>query len=331
MGIMTKQPFHYNDVRLIATRQVAGIPLVRVDATDRYHQRRFAVERHAIRTFLNSIDWFLRQNPALAFESKMNITRHLIYLPPAMRAWRAYVPGGLATYHVHSPHVKRMHHGKKLDAITRAFFRHSVDAIGLRSRAYIMSWLARETIAALPEGRIEWLSLAAGSGQPVYDACRALRPEDRKRLSLILVDSDTAVLDFAKHRYAAERDVARDARFLMCDLLDTAKRTELLRAVAPQIIDIMGLFEYLDDDECREFIAALWQSVSKGGSIIFTNMSPGHPHLQVHQRALGWPGVKQRSAAEVVAILDAANIPKKSQSVYRAQDNVYNVYRVAKP
>lgn len=326
---MIKQLSNNYQVRPLRTVHVAGVPLVRVDVTDRYHDRGRRLERRTVQAFMWFMEWYLKRNPALEHRSRRNITRYMTYLPSGMRAWRSYMPGGFATYYVHSPHIKKMENGASLDGITRAFFRHGIDAVGLRSRAYIMSWLADEVIHS-SDSRVTWMSIAAGSGQPVYDACTRLTSDDQKNVSLVLTDIDQDMLAFAEKLYSAEADAAYDARFITCDIVNVSARKRLLAEVKPDIIDSMGLFEYLNDKQCISLLRALYAALKHGGILIFTNMSPNRPHLNIHKRALGWPGVIQRTIHEVLALLQAASVPDSAQSVYRASDDVYNVYKVEK-
>lgn len=329
MGIIIKQPPHRNQVRPLRTVHIAGVPLVYVDVTDRYHYRGLGVERRMVKVFMAFMEWYLKRNTELAHESRRNITRYMTYLPSGMRAWREYMPGGFATYYVHSPHIKKMENGFSLDIITRAFFSHSLDSIGLRSRAQIMSWLASELVHSTA-GPVTWMSIAAGSGQPVYDACAEFAATDQKRVSLVMTDINQDMLAFAEKLYKASSDSMYTAKFITCDIVNSVARKDLLEEVKPNIIDSMGLFEYLDETQCVDLLRALYAGLKPGGILIFTNMAANRPHLHVHQRALGWPGVIPRTVHEVLTLLHSASIPIAEQSVYRASDNVYNVYMVKK-
>jgi hypothetical protein len=327
MGTMIKTDIGSAQVRVLRTLHVADIPLFRVQVSDQYAHRRFRIERRLVRAFTGFMEDYLRRRPEMDFEHRLNITRTLTYLPPAMKAWRNYVPGGIATYHVHAPHKRQMPSGHNLDLITRGFFRHSVDAVGLRSRAKILEYLAMQYVSA-DQGAISWLSIAGGSGQPVYDACLTMAKVDQNRVHLTLVDIDQTIVLFAKKIYSEEEVKLGSAIFKRVDILNASSRNQLLKDVKPQIIDCMGIFEYLADGKAVELLKALYSALPLKGRIIFTNMSPAHPHLNVHQRALGWPGVIQRTIHDVAELLDAADIPRHAASVYRAEDNVYNVYMV---
>jgi hypothetical protein len=329
MGIMTKKTAQQSGMNVLRTLHVDGVPLYRVQVSDKYHHPKYWVERQIITKFTDFMEWYLRRHPEIDSHSERNLARSLIYMQPGIRAWSEYMPGGFATYHVHSPHERHMHNGRKVDIMTRALFRHSSDALGLRSRAAIMAYIAEETVK-LQEGPVEWLSIASGSGQPTYDACRRLRLKDQRRVTLTLADISSEIMEFAEQLYAAEGLTLGGVKYVLCNVVKEKERRELLKDMEPAVIDIMGLFEYLSDEQCIKVLRSFYLALAPGGSVIFTNMSPGHPHLHVHQRGLGWPGVIQRTIREVVALSEAAGIPKSSQSVYRAEDNVYNIFRVEK-
>lgn len=327
---MSKKPLHQPDMTTLRALHVDDVPLYRVKVSDRYHHPRYWLERKIIRTFTDFMEKYLRSHPELELDSSRNLSRALIYAQPGMRAWREYMPGGFATYHVHSPHKRRMKNGKKTDLMTRALFRHSSDAEGLRSRAAIMAHIAQEVVVSHPKLSVEWLSIAAGSGQPTYDACHRLSIKNQKRIKLTLADISSEMMEFAEQLYTYEDLHLDEIEFVISNIVKTAERRRLLEGRNPMIIDIMGLFEYLTDAQCIKMLSSLYDSLATGGVLIFTNMSPGHPHLHVHQRGLGWPGVIQRTIHEVVELVEKANIPTAAQSVYRAEDNVYNVFKVEK-
>jgi hypothetical protein len=53
-----------------------------------------------------------------------------------------------------------------------------------------------------------------------------------------------------------------------------------------------------------------------------------HPDLLVNQRLIGWPGVRPRSIAQTVAILERAGIVRARVGVTVPEDGVYAVYHM---
>jgi hypothetical protein len=327
--VATASPTRYS-LKIVSSRHIAGVPVTHVATADKYyHGRRFRIERRFVRLFTNFLQWYLEKNSHMAFESRVNLTRYLVYLPSGMRAWRAYMPGGFATYHVHNPQRVHMQNGKKLDLITRAFFRHTYDAVNVRSRAYIMDWLTCESLLSVQGPRC-WVSLAGGSGQPVFDVFNELSPDVRKLVALTIVDRDKAMLHFAAQVYKAHNLPIQRVDYLPIDVMESKELNQLLAQRRPQIVDAMGLFEYLSDAGCIRLLRTVYQQLPRGGVFVYTNMWSKRPHLDVHQRALGWPGVAPRSIHDVLALMKEARIPLSAQAVYHDDDKVYCVYRVVK-
>lgn len=306
----------------------AGYDVTEVQVTDRYHHRTFRVERALFLTFTNLLQKYLAKRPHISFEHKRNLARPLVYLPPGVKAWTAYMPGGLATQPVHNPETKTLASGKRIDLMTRRLFRHSMDAIGLRTRAYIMMWQLREFLATTTKP-VVWLSLASGSGQPVYDAIDVLGPD--KFRSVIITDSDKETLAFAGRLARNEGVTSRSNLYIeQLDVFDSKAFDSLWKAHKPSVVDAMGLFEYLDTDQASELLEKVYRKLPRGGVFIFTNMSPEHPHLDLHQRGLGWPGVIPRTVEDMAQIFAKTSIPHDAIEIFRAGDKVYNVYHVTK-
>jgi len=311
------------------TTNEAGYVVSRVHVTDSYHHRKYKLERKLFLTFTSVLQGYLAKRPHIGFTHRGNLARPLVYLPAGVRAWTAYMPGGLATHPVHNPETKTLASGKKIDLMTRRLFRHSIDAIGLRTRAYIMTWRLGEYLETLDKPAT-WLSLASGSGQPVYDAVDILGPEHFR--SIVITDGDEATLKFA-NKIAREEGVGTRANLYshQLDVFDKKAFNEVFETHKPLIVDAMGLFEYLEPEQAAELLRRVYEKLPPGGVFIYTNMSPEHPHLDLHQRGLGWPGVIPRTVSDMAAILKSAGIATNSVQIFRAQDKVYNVYQITKP
>lgn len=308
------------ELRVIKTDTHRGATYIHVHTTDRFSRKTHRLQRRGVRIFVDMLERYLRKRPRLTHTHKTNIARHLIYTPPAIKAWSAYMPGGFATYPVHNPDRTHLKDGQKIDFITKTLFRHAVDSIGLRSRAYAMSWFIHEQLGKKDLTR--WLSIASGTGQPTFDAARLLEG----RVQFYLVDLDRDALEFAR-RLADEYGISDDAiTTARVDVTDRRAATKFFEETHPDVIEVMGLFEYLPDDKAIALLATLRPILTHARVLVFTNMRPEHPHLHVHQRGLGWPGVIQRTTHEVLALLDSAGYQPGQVSVLLPDDDVYAVY-----
>lgn len=306
----------------------ANISITVLDIHDRYHGSRHKIGRWLVKAYTDSLQRYLARKPNMDFAHKTNIARLLSYIPGGMRAWAGYMPGGFATYYVHEPDHKRMENGKKLDTITRSFFRHSYDSIGLRARSYILSWLVMGWADNYKEN-INWVSMGCGSGQPVYDVVRSFNDQTRERTSLLLVDNDAVVMEFARKLYDHQKTILPQVRFSVGDITNEAFLSETINKQI-NLVDMMGLFEYLSDNDSTRLLTRVYKNITPGGLIVFTNMRNTRPHLDVHKRAVGWPGVVVRSISDIHSIIKNANIPLEAVRVYTSKDGVYNVYRIEK-
>lgn len=303
-----------------------GVQVQTVTVKDVYSRRRYALERALFLAFTNSLQRYLAKRPQVQFSDRRNIARTLTYLPAGVKAWSAYMPGAFATYPVHNPETKTLVHGQKLDPVTRRLFRHSVDAIGLRNRAHILAWAAQQQHVTSKQK--VWLSIAAGSGQHVYDSLALLgRAGD---YTVYITDIDALVLEFAKEICKIERPPARRVSFHVLDALSSSQLARQLAVARPTIIDMMGLVEYLQPEQIVRLVRTLYKALDDGGMIVFTNMSTTHPHIDLHQRGLGWPGVNVRTIKELVAMIEKAGVPLRHVTVFKSQDKVYNVFVIRK-
>lgn len=298
-----------------------SVEIVSLHITDRFHGWRHRPERLLFGSVTNMLEKYLARRPHLDFEHPKNHARRIVYLSSGARKWKKFMPGGFATYPVHNPDVRNLSDGHRVDYVTRNLFRHTPDAIGLRSRAYAMTWYIYARFGKRKDP-VRWLSIAAGTGQPTFDATRlfAIPPK------LYLTDVNSEILTFAR-RLSKKYGLTDDQ--LTTDTLDVSDRKALktkLKEVNPDVVEMMGLMEYLDDQAAVTLMRALLPSLPKGAVFLFTNMRPEHPGLLTHKHAVGWPGVIQRSVNEVVTLIQRAGASQDVIEVLLPDDNVYAVY-----
>lgn len=99
---------------------------------------------------------------------------------------------------------------------------------------------------------------------------------------------------------------------------------------APQCIDAMGLVEYLDENEVITLMGRLHRMLEPGGVLVFTNMRPTHPNLDIHKRAVCWPGVRERSEQDVERLMLASGIRPEEITIMLPDDQVYGIYGVVR-
>lgn len=303
----------------------AGSRIVELSVKDRFSANRYRAERGMVNLFSAGLNLYLRMLPGMSADSRLNLARYLLRLTPSLRMWSRLMPGGFATYYVHNPDRRRIDNGRPLDPMAQMLFRHSHDGRGIRSRAQVMAWFMRCHLGDLES--IRWVSIASGTGQPTFDAGESLTPS----LTHLLIDNDRDALDFAV-RLAGTYGKADGTVSVEClNVLAEADHTDvLIKDFAPHCIDAMGLVEYLKEDEIIALVGRLHHVLKPGGVLIFTNMRPTHPNLDIHKRAVCWPGVRERSEQTVERLILASGISPEEITIMLPGDQVYGIYGVVK-
>lgn len=306
-----------------------GVDQVRLHFTDKYDGWHHKGSRFFARQYTAALNRYLAKRPHLDHKHKKNWARKISFIPYGFRSWSKFMPGGFATYYVYEPHHKKMVDGKRLDPITNRLFRHGIEGVGMRTRAYILSWIIEDWVKSRSEP-LRWVSLGGGSGQPLYDALRLMEVSLRERSELTLVDSDRKVVEFAKSLHDLQKTELPTGRFLHDDIFRPELFKEIHDGGLIDGIDIMGIFEYLNDEQSIELLKRCYENLSPGGVLVFSNMDSDRPDYDINQRVIGWPELRLRSVMETMDLLDAAGLPREDITYLQARDAINNVYRVKK-
>lgn len=195
------------------------------------------------------------------------------------------------------PSVKRMREGAArwpaLDAIynwrpTRrglvgfmdSYYMHGRSCQALRNRyRLVVRTTANEIVASVrkhKEARI--LSLAAGTCQSVFEASK----NNVGKVKILAVDTDKSAI-------VASKELARkngvDA--ICWKLGDVLNPKNVIGGFKPTIVEVVGLFDYLDDKEIKDLIRRLTQIVAPGTVLISAHIHPNQESLVIKE-LLDW-------------------------------------------
>ncbi|PIR86429.1 hypothetical protein COU13_00905 [Candidatus Kaiserbacteria bacterium CG10_big_fil_rev_8_21_14_0_10_43_70] len=121
-----------------------------------------------------------------------------------------------------------------------------------------------------PNREVKILSLAAGSAQAVIEALSALRRSQNVHIRAVLIDQDETAL---AHAEALARDCGV-ADLVETRLGDVLFFDRILGEFRPDIIEMMGLMDYLRDKLAVQLLRKIYRYLPEGGSFLTCHIHP---------------------------------------------------------
>ena len=310
------------------------------------------MEQDISRKRLSSID--LIDNPA---------TRELTELLPSVGAWLRTIPTAAALHPLYEPDSKELPNGTLLDADIPDWFKNIADARGIRSRAVVMKDILYKE--AVDGEDMQWLSLASGAAQPVFEIINELRDEGVALPQVTLADRDKNALSLA-NSYAAQHGLEQVIQTQNLNILKRnglsfepgsgiaglaasaiAKRMGKFEKGSFDAVDAVGIFEYLKRPDWKytydgvistskqlagaeTFLKNAFELVKPGGILVIGNMLDTHPQIEFTLNVIQWPHIQPRSVTEMIEIMKTVGI-EGDVDIYRPDDGVYAIYGIRKP
>lgn len=296
---------------------------------DGYHQKRHRIERQASKLLASKLESYLAKRPHLDFNHPSNRAKKLLYSLPTFPEWFLLMPGAQALEPVHDPEQKHLTTKKRIDPITRRLFRHGPDAIAIRARTVMAGWIAHDYVSSHQKGSIHWLSLAGGTSVPTMLMIEA-SGIDKRRIRYANIDQDSKAIEIAREITAIENLDPSSTNILTGDVFDEKTISVATNHMPVDIIDMMGIFEYLDREQSIKLLISAYGLLKKGGIIITCNMRSDHSHLNLHKRGIGWPDVRPRTVEDLIELVQEASIPKSNIDIYHTGDGIYHVLKILK-
>lgn len=207
----------------------------------------------------------------------------------------------------------------------------SLDRIADVTRAKALSRLVQEHIQRYPEryagkGLVS-TSLASGAAEPVYWLVRDLQAAGQQVDRINLVDRDPIAIAASLDRstyYGLNDKIAIHAKNLFEEPVDSY--------VEPQgtdVVDIVGLFEYLPGRYAEKLLQDAARITKPGGVMVFGNMLMSRPQQKWFEGL--WPKLQQRSVEEVIEIVERAGFSRDQLRIHIPPDGVYAIYSLEIP
>ncbi len=148
----------------------------------------------------------------------------------------------------------------------------------LRNRRKLASRLLARLIDSAGHEPAHVLCLGAGPGRIIIDAMS----QAKRKARATLVDISSEAFDHGR-RLAVENGVIEQVNYLQGDARDIDKLLEH----RPDIVKMIGICEYLSDEEIVEIVGAVAGVMAPGGSIVFNSLSKAHGSDRFFRRVFG--------------------------------------------
>lgn len=219
---------------------------------------------------------------------------------------------------------------KVIDVESRNFLRGSIDGQAIRTRAVAARHLALRKSPNLQEGRDDLVSvsLACGAASPVYSLVKDIERRGSRFSKVILADIDPMAL--ASAHSLAPVDIQPRIELHRRNLL-RGKLTDFMEPESADVVDVLGLFEYLPDKLAAHVLKEANTILRPGGVIVFGNMLASRPEQTFFNYGIKWPKLFQRTIAKTLEITAMAGIDQQDISVaVPANQGTYAVVGVQK-
>jgi len=175
------------------------------------------------------------------------------------------------------------YHGKPPQIADRLLVNGGAMSMALRNRRLLAARLLTKLIeqadrAADDDKGIHVLCLGAGPGRIIIDAL--LEAPENSYATLVDLSSDA--FEYG-HQLADSCGVGDRVKYVQGDVRDVKDMLEPL----PVIVKMIGICEYLTDEQIVDIAQALTEVMAPGGSVVFNNISTAHGTDRFFRRVMG--------------------------------------------
>jgi hypothetical protein len=264
------------------------------------------------------------------------------YNSQSLLHWRnELMPYAPALYPLQVPEdAGRLFPGGVNDARSQEIFLHALDSVAIRSRAVIFGEAGLDLVTRSPKNEFIVLCLGAGAGVPDLNFMQKAHDQFGTTIFTDMIDYQQRALNFGS-QLAHERSIPVDEEEATAVGHISMRRADYRlpfpnknKGGKPEsfdMIEILGLWEYLSREACVEAIKESYALLKSGGILVVSNMRTDRPQLDFFKKGIAWPGVEPRSEAEIISIAIDAGVPPEQIIISVSQDGVYSVMEIRKP
>lgn len=211
--------------------------------------------------------------------------------------------------------LARMFHNRLCDdplgRLMDEYFQRDAAPVAVRNRmAMIADWIA-EGVRSRNERSTRIAIVGSAFGLDVREALLRLTDEERRHVSVALLDLDPEAVEFGRSQLAPllppERIVA-----VACNLFRMPQRPPLAEPLAD--VDLLfcpGIFDYLDQAAGAAMLRLFWDRLAPGGRMTVFQFAPHNPSRALMEWIGNWYLV-YRDQSELELMTAAAGIPRRA-------------------
>lgn len=172
------------------------------------------------------------------------------------------------------------------------FYWHGLNCQALRNRYKLVKKELRNAISKFETGQeVRIASLACGSAQCLIEIVTEYKAKDIT-IRAILIDIAPEALEAAKN-LAAKYSVSDQVETHQINLSNTNENEIVLDKFKPQIIEMLGFLDYVDQVEAISFVKKLYGCLPEDGILITCNIAPNMERYFL-KWVINWPMVYRR-------------------------------------
>ena len=226
---------------------------------------------------------FERQGPVRRLVKSCLINPAANYTPVAiMRAMLRFGKSELAAANWSDPGGWRSmvisYDGNPRQIADKLLVKGGTMSMALRNRRLLGSRVLADLIDATGDHCTHVLCLGAGPGNIIMDAM--LAADTDSEATLVDLSSDAFEHGLSK---AAQCNLSQRVRYIQSDVRDIKPLLEY----PPDIVKMLGICEYLSDEQITEIASAVAEVMAPGASIVFNSLSRAHGNDRFFRRVFG--------------------------------------------
>jgi len=228
------------------------------------------------------------------------------------------------------------------NSLDRFWAQRFLNARAVRNRLKIVKHLLKKQIKRrLKAGQdtVTVLSLASGTGQAEIEAVDELLHSDRNGVDVSTSQVEAVLVDMKNWPLGRARDKAKKKgvdncfqfeRRIIVHSMESGREPNIVNTLSefgPDIVQLIGFQDYLNDNEVKEFMDRVYSGLSQGSTFLTCNIAP-NPEQHALPGLLDWD-ITHRSLSKQVNL--ALSSEFSGVNLYTGPTKIYGILEMHKP